>query len=130
MPSSLADIFISSAIFSSLLIIFCSSSEFVFAAPIDNPLGIAFAIFWPSEGENPIALATSLTTIFAFIDPYVIICAQLLCPYLLRTYSITLSLPKSAKSISRSGIVLLSGFKNLSKSRSYLKGQISVMPKV
>ncbi len=41
----------------------------------------------------------------------------------------TLDRPTSSKSISISGMEILSGFKNLSNSKSYLIGSILVIPK-
>ena len=60
--------------------------------------------------------------------PKVAICETASDPYLLLTYSITLSLFSIQKSISKSGIDILSGFKNLSKRRPCSKGSRVVMP--
>ena len=51
-------------------------------------------------------------------------------PYLLFRYSKTLSLFSSQKSISKSGIEILSGFKNLSKIKSNSIGSKSVISKL
>ncbi len=50
-------------------------------------------------------------------------------PYFSITYSNTLDLPSSSKSISISGIEILSGLRNRSKSKSYFMGSILVMPR-
>ena len=60
--------------------------------------------------------------------PLVLICATESFPYLLVTYSRTLSLPSTQKSISKSGLLTLSGLRNLSNNRSYLIGSIAVIP--
>jgi len=54
--------------------------------------------------------------------------ATLLSQYLFFTYSTTSSLLVSSKSVSISGIDILAGFRNLSKSRSYSKGSRSIIP--
>ena len=59
-----------------------------------------------------------------------IILAVLSWPYLSLTYSITLSLLVLSKSISISGIVILSGFKNLSNIKLYLRGSTLIIPKL
>ena len=92
-------------------------------------LGISLAILSASPNDKSNTLAVSLIEDLAAILPYVIIWATWLAPYFSITYSITLPLPSSSKSISISGILTLSGFKNLSKSKSYFIGSILVIPK-
>ena len=75
---------------------------------------------------KPKTLPISLKAIRAFNFPNVIIWATPL-PYFCFKYSKTLSLFSSQKSISKSGIEIRSGFKNLSKIKSNLIGSISVM---
>ena len=58
----------------------------------------------------------------------VIIWDTLLCPYLSAAYWITSSRRVSEKSVSISGMEILSGFKNLSNNKSYFKGSIFVIP--
>ena len=60
--------------------------------------------------------------------PKVMICATESRPYFLFTYSITSSLLIWQKSISKSGIDMRSGFKNLSNNKLYLIGSKSVIP--
>ena len=69
----------------------------------------------------------SLTACLAAKVPKVTIRATLFRPYLCIQYSITSSLLVSSKSTSISGIVILSGFKNRSKSKLYFKGSIVVI---
>ena len=78
--------------------------------------------------DNPNTLPTSLITILAFNFPKVIICATLSLYFLVK-YSNTRSLFSSQKSISKSGIDILSGFKNLSKIRLNFIGSTSVIDK-
>ena len=72
-------------------------------------------------------LPTSLIAALAFNVPNVIMCATLSTPYFSRTYSITCSLCSWSKSISISGIEILSGFRNLSNIKLYFSGSISVI---
>ena len=65
-------------------------------------------------------------TILAFNLPKVIIWATLL-EYFVVKYSKTKSLFSSQKSMSKSGIEILSGFRNLSKIKLNLIGSISVI---
>jgi hypothetical protein len=89
--------------------------------------GINFANSFISEKGIHITLHTSLTAALAAKVPNVHICATLSSQYFLLQYSTTLSLSSSAKSVSISGIEILAGFKNLSKSRSYFIGSRSVI---
>ena len=57
------------------------------------------------------------------------ICETLSCPYVEIIWSMTFCLLFIQKSISKSGIDILSGFKNLSKRRLYLIGSMFVMPR-
>ena len=93
---------------------------------LDGSNGISLAILSTNPYDNPITLPTSLITILAFSLPKVIICATLSL-YLLFKYSKTRSLFSSQKSISKSGIEILAGFKNLSKIRLYFIGSTSVI---
>ncbi|GBE03271.1 hypothetical protein BMS3Abin09_00183 [bacterium BMS3Abin09] len=74
-----------------------------------------------------IALATSLMTALACIVPNVMIWATRSLPYLFVTYSMTSPRLFIQKSTSISGMLTLSGLRNLSKSRPYLMGSMSVM---
>ena len=74
-------------------------------------------------------LPTSRTAALPPRVPNVIIPATFSSPYLFLTYFITSSLFISGKSVSISGIVTRSGFKNLSNSKLYFKGSTSVIPK-
>ena len=94
-----------------------------------NISGIALAKRSPKPYGLPSTLTTSRNTALAAIVPRVLICATESLPYLLVTYSSTLSRPSIQKSISKSGLLTLSGFKNLSNRRSYLMGSIAVIPK-
>ena len=77
---------------------------------------------------KPRTLPTSLITIRAFNFPNVIIWATLPL-YLFVKYSNTKSLFSSQKSISKSGIDILSGFKKRSKIKLNLIGSKSVIDK-
>ncbi len=74
-------------------------------------------------------LPTSLIACLGKSDPKVIIFALLSSPYFFLTYSITSSLLASDKSTSMSGIVTLSGFKNLSNIKLYFIGSMLVIPR-
>gem|GEM_PF-1183289 len=74
-----------------------------------------------------IALAASLNAAFVAICIKVHIADTFSCPYFHFTYSITLSLCVSSKSISKSGILILAGFRNLSNSNQKGIGSISVI---
>jgi len=65
--------------------------------------------------EIPKTRATSLTADFPWKVPKVMIETTLSKPYLFTTYLIISSRLSSGKSMSISGMVILSGFKNLSK---------------
>ena len=78
--------------------------------------------------DKPITLPTSLITILAFNFPKVIIWATLSLYFFVK-YSKTWSLFSSQKSISKSGIDIRSGFKNLSKIKLYFIGSTSVIDK-
>ena len=75
---------------------------------------------------NLSTLPTSLITILAFNLPKVIICATLPLYFVFKYSKLILFL---AKSISKSGIEILSGFKNLSKIKLNLIGSMSVIDK-
>ncbi|OQB41269.1 MAG: hypothetical protein BWY04_00948 [candidate division CPR1 bacterium ADurb.Bin160] len=83
-------------------------------------------LFDLSKGTHK-ALAASLKAAFVAICINVQIAQTFSCQYLSLTYSITLSLCVSSKSISKSGILTLAGFRNLSKSSPNGIGSISVM---
>ena len=91
--------------------------------------GTSLEILSTSDNDRSSTLPVSLIDDLAAILPYVIIWATCWEPYLLTTYSITLFLPSSSKSISISGKLTLSGFKNLSKRRLYFIGSILVIPR-
>ena len=74
-------------------------------------------------------MPTSLITCLLPKVPKVIIGATFFIPYLLIQYFNTSSLLVYSKSISISGILILSGFKNLSNNKLYLIGSIVVIPK-
>ena len=100
-------------------------------------------IFIPSGNLSGIALhkaleisngtfstrATSLIEFLVAILLYVIMCAQLSCPYLSSTHRNTFPLPSSSKSVSISGNEIRSGFRKRSNSKSYFNGSILVIPK-
>ena len=65
----------------------------------------------------------------ALICPKVIIWVTLSLPYFPVTYLITSSLFSKQKSMSISGRLILSGFRNLSKRRLYLIGSRLVIPR-
>ena len=92
-------------------------SSFALSRVIPGANGIIFDILSPNAYGLPIALATSLTTALAAIVPNVAICDTASLPYLLLTYSITLSLFSIQKSISKSGIDILSGLRKRSNSK-------------
>ena len=73
------------------------------------------------------ARPTSRMAALAAMVPKVTICATWSSPYLLRTYSTTSPRRVSPKSISISGMDTRSGFRNLSKYRSYFMGSMSVI---
>ncbi len=93
---------------------------------LDGSKGIIFEILSTKPYGNPNTLPTSLITILAFNFPKVIIWATLSLYFLVK-YSKTRSLFSSQKSISKSGIEILSGFKNLSKIKLNLIGSTSVI---
>ena len=93
----------------------------------DIKSGTSLAILSASNNGKSRTLAVSLIEDFAAIVPNVIICATLFLPYFSTTQSITLDLPSSSKSMSISGNDILSGFKNRSKSKSYLIGSTFVI---
>jgi len=72
---------------------------------------------------------TSLTADFPWKVPKVMIETTLSFPYLSITYLITSSRLSSGKSISISGMDILSGFRNLSKYKSFSIGSTSTIPK-
>ena len=74
-------------------------------------------------------LPTSLTDALPPRVPNVIIPATLSSPYFSFTYSMTSPRLVSGKSVSISGIVTLSGFRNLSNNKLYFIGSTSVIPK-
>ena len=92
----------------------------------DGSNGIIFDILSTKPYGKPKTLPTSLITILAFNFPNVTIWATLSL-YLLFKYSKTKSLFSSQKSISKSGIDILSGFKNLSKIKLNFIGSTSVI---
>ena len=92
----------------------------------DGSKGIIFEILSTKPYARPKTLPTSLMTILAFNLPKVIIWATLSL-YLFVKYSKTRSLFSSQKSISKSGIEILSGFKNLSNIKLNFIGSTSVI---
>ena len=93
---------------------------------LEGSKGIILEMLSTNPYGKPRTLPTSLITIRAFNFPKVIIWATLPL-YLFVKYSNTKSLFSSQKSISKSGIDILSGFKNLSKIKSNFIGSISVI---
>jgi len=79
-----------------------------------------------SKGTQ-IALAASLKAALVAICIKVPIAQTFSSPYFHFTYSITLSLCVSSKSISKSGIFTLAGFRNLSNSSQNGIGSMSVI---
>ncbi len=90
--------------------------------------GTSFAKRSASGSGSFSTLATSRMASFVAIVPNVQMCATLSWPYLSVTYLSTFSRPSSSKSISTSGNEIRSGFRNRSKSRSYLIGSMLVIP--
>ena len=90
--------------------------------------GIILEMLSTKPYGKPKTLPTSLITILAFNFPKVIIWATLSLYFVVK-YSNTRSLFSSQKSISKSGIDILSGFKNLSKIRLNFIGSTSVIDK-
>ena len=78
--------------------LFSASSSVIFKS-----FGTNFAILSACEYGKSNTLATPLTTAFAFKDPKVEIWQTFFSPYIWRTCSITLSLPSTSKSMSKSG---------------------------
>jgi hypothetical protein len=117
-------------ILSSLLYICFSSSfpsgEFT-ASDIAILSGIRLENLFDLSKGTHIALAASLKAAFVAIFINVHIAHTFSSPYFHFTYSITLSLWVSSKSISKSGILTLAGFRNLSKSNPNGIGSISVI---
>jgi hypothetical protein len=117
-------------IFSSLLYIIFSSSfpSGVFnASEIFVWSGIKLENLFDLSKGTHIALAASLNAALVAIFIKVQIAHTFSSPYSPFTYSITLSLCVSSKSISKSGILTLAGFRNLSKSSPNGIGSISVI---
>ena len=81
----------------------------------------------PSATGSDSTRATSRTASLGFSCENVTICDTFSRPYLAVTYSMTSPRRAWQKSMSMSGIEMRSGFRNRSKSRSYLSGSISVM---
>ena len=92
-----------------------------------GPSGTSLAIRSPSATGSDSTRATSRTASFGFNCEKVTICDTFSRPYLAVTYSMTSPRRAWQKSMSMSGIEMRSGFRNRSKSRSYLSGSISVM---
>ena len=130
-PSNLKDKFMISCTSSSSLMACLSTGclDIAFSRVIPISKGIILEILSPRLYGFPSALVTSLTTPLAAIVPKVTICDTASLPYFEVTYSITLSLFSMQKSMSKSGIDILSGFKNLSKRRPCLIGSRAVIPK-
>jgi hypothetical protein len=89
--------------------------------------GIILENLFDLSNGTPIALAASLNAAFVAICINVQIAHTFSCQYFHFTYSITLSLCVSSKSISKSGILTLAGFRNLSKSKPNGIGSMSVI---
>ena len=70
---------------------------------------------------------TSRITALAASVPKVMICATRSRPYFSLTYSMTRPRPRMQKSTSMSGMLMRSGFRKRSNSRSYCSGSMSVM---
>ena len=100
------------------------------AIVMPSSFGMALAISSPSAYDASRALATSRTAALALRVPKVMICETLSLPYFLLTYSMTSCLLSMQKSTSISGMLTLSGFRNLSKIRLYLIGSISVISRL
>ena len=91
------------------------------------PEGTNLAILSTSGYFMSSALPTSRMAALLFIRSKVIICATWERPYFSTMISRTRSLPRSDISVSISGMLILSGLRNLSKSKPYLRGSISVI---
>ena len=98
-----------------------------FSRVILSSNGIAFAILSASAYVRLSALPTSLTAAFALSLPKVMIWETFSLPYFCLTYSITSPRLSIQKSISISGMLTRSGFRNRSKIKVYLVGSISVI---
>ena len=107
------------------------NSGFIWSAlsiVILSSCGIIFASLSVSAYGKSSAFPTDFITPRAAIVPNVTICVTESCPYFSWTYSMALYLSAYSKSTSISGIDTRSGLRNLSKSRLYLTGSISVIP--
>ena len=98
-----------------------------FSRVILSSKGMAFAILSASAYVRFNALPTSLTAAFALSLPKVMICETFSLPYFCLTYSITSPRLSMQKSISISGMLTRSGFRNRSKIKVYLIGSMSVI---
>jgi hypothetical protein len=94
---------------------------------MDDLSGIRLENLLDLSNGTHIVLAASLNAAFVAICMKVPIADTFSCPYFHFTYSITLSLCVSSKSISKSGMLILAGFKNLSKRSPNVIGSMSVM---
>ena len=130
-PSNLKDKFIISWTSSSSLMACLRTGclDIAFSRVIPISKGIILEILSPRLYGFPSALVTSLTTPLAAIVPKVTIWDTASLPYFELTYSITLSLFSMQKSMSKSGIDILSGLRNLSKRRPCLIGSRAVIPR-
>ena len=108
-----------------------TGSDFPFASTLSsgNLSGMASVISLTISNGMLFTLATSFILDFVAIVPYVMMCATFSFPYFSVTHFNTSFLPSSSKSISISGSEIRSGFKNLSNSKSYFIGSISVIVK-
>jgi hypothetical protein len=93
-------------------------------------LGTILAILSPSAYVIPIARATSRMTALAPSVPKVMIWETFSAPYFFRTYSMTSSRRSSQKSMSMSGMLIRSGFRNRSNNRPYRNGSILVIARL
>ena len=121
---SMIFLYLSDELYNCLNSTLSSRASLIFIQGFD---GMSLAISFISEKGSHSALQISLTAALAAIVQNVHICATWSFQYLFLTYSRTLHLHSSEKSTSISGIETLAGFKNLSKSREYLSGSISVI---
>ena len=112
---------------SSYFVLSSGFSSSALSIVIPSIFGIAVAILSVSAYDTSSARPTSLTAALAFRVPSVIIWLTLSAPYFSITWSITSPRLSIQKSISISGMLTLSLFKNLSNMRLYLIGSISVI---
>ena len=131
-PSSFKDNSIRRLTLLSSLINFCNlGSTLILSCKVnglDGSNGIILQMLSIKPYGSPNTRPTSLITILALSFPNVIMWATLSL-YLVVKYLKTWSLFSSQKSISKSGIEILSGFKNLSKIKLNFIGSTSVIDK-